>query len=48
MDRRPIMTIVLVLLGAVLVGLLGIGAFPPTVTPVPVERVVPNDRFLPR
>ena len=39
------MTIVLVLLGVILVGLLAIGAFPPSVTPEPVERVVPNERF---
>jgi len=25
--------------------LLGIGAFPPSVAPVPVERSLPNDRF---
>jgi hypothetical protein len=27
------------------VGLVLIGAFPPSVTPQPVERTIPNDRF---
>lgn len=48
MIRRPLLLIVLVLLGLVAVGLLAIGAFPPSVTPQPVERVLPNDRFAPR
>lgn len=29
----------------VLLVLLGLAAFPPTVAPVPVERNLPNDRF---
>ncbi len=45
MIRRPVVLLALVLLGVVVVGLLAIGAFPPSVTPTPVERVVPNERF---
>jgi hypothetical protein len=45
MIRRPVVLLALVLLGVVVVGLLAIGAFPPSVTPTPVERVLPNDRF---
>ena len=45
MVRRPILLLLAVLLGLVVVGLLAIGAFPPSVAPTPVERVVPNDRF---
>ncbi len=45
MFRRPILLIVLLLLGALAVGLLALGAFPPSVTQAPVERVLPNDRF---
>lgn len=45
MRRRPVLTIFLVLLGIIAVGLLAVGAFPPSVTPQPVERVVPNERF---
>lgn len=45
MSRRPFLTILLVLLGVIAVGLLAVGAFPPSVTPEQVERVVPNERF---
>lgn len=45
MDRRPVMKIVIVLIGLIVLGLLAIGAFPPSVTQTAVERVVPNDRF---
>ena len=45
MRRRPFLTILLILLGIVALGLLAVGAFPPSVTPEPVERVIPNDRF---
>jgi hypothetical protein len=45
MFRRPLLLIILVLLGALLVGLLALSAFPPGVAPSPVERVLPNDRF---
>jgi hypothetical protein len=42
MVRRPILLLAAIL---VVVGLLAVGAFPPSVTPTPVERVLPNDRF---
>lgn len=45
MFRRPMLLIILVLLGALLAGLLALSAFPPSVTPSAVERVLPNDRF---
>ncbi|MDN3568103.1 hypothetical protein ACFQY5_25600 [Paeniroseomonas aquatica] len=45
MFRRPILLLAVILLALVAAGLLAVGAFPPTVTPTPVERVVPNDRF---
>jgi hypothetical protein len=45
MFRRPVLTLVLLLLGAVALGLLALGAFPPAVTMSPVERTLPNDRF---
>jgi hypothetical protein len=45
MFRRPLLLIVLILLGAAAAGLLAIGAFPPSVTTTPVERTLPNDRF---
>lgn len=48
MFRRPLLLILLLVLGAVLLGLLAIGAFPPAVSPAPVERVIPNERFSPR
>ena len=34
-----------ILAAVVAVGLLLLGAFPPGVTPKPVERVLPNERF---
>jgi hypothetical protein len=45
MRRSPFLLILLIVLGAIAVGLLGLGAFPPAVTPQPVERSLPNDRF---
>jgi len=45
MSRSPFLMILLLVLGAVAVGLLALGAFPPTVPSQPVERPVPNDRF---
>ncbi len=45
MFRRPVLLLVAILLGLAVVGLLVMAAFPPTVTPTPVERVLPNDRF---
>ncbi len=48
MFRRPLLLLVLILAGVVLVGVLVIGAFPPSVTPQPVERAIPAERFSPR
>ena len=31
-----------------LLGLLAIGAFPPSIAPQPVERTIPAERFSPR
>ena len=45
MFRRPILLLVLLLVAALVLGLLALGAFPPEVAPSPVERVLPNDRF---
>jgi hypothetical protein len=45
MVRRPILLLAAILIALVVVGLLAVGAFPPSVTPTPVERVLPNDRF---
>ncbi|WP_192912471.1 hypothetical protein [Paracraurococcus ruber] len=45
MFRRPLLLLAAILVALVAAGLLAIGAFPPAVTPKPVERVVPNDRF---
>jgi hypothetical protein len=48
MFRHPMLLLAAIVAGILLVGLLAIGAFPPSVTPQPVERVLPNDRFLTR
>jgi hypothetical protein len=45
MVRRPVLLLVAVLLGIIAVALLVMASFPPTVTPTPVERVLPNERF---
>lgn len=45
MSRSPFTMILLLVLGAVAVGLLALGAFPPAVPPQQVERPLPNDRF---
>ena len=45
MRRSPFAMILLLVLGVLAVGLLAIGAFPPAVTPQPVERTLPNERF---
>lgn len=45
MFRRPILLLAALLLGIVVVALVLIGAFPPTVEPTPVERILPADRF---
>ncbi|WP_458095680.1 hypothetical protein [Roseomonas sp. WA12] len=48
MFRRPLLLLVLLLVGAIIAALLVVGAFPPGVTQQPVERTLPNDRFGPR
>jgi hypothetical protein len=48
MFRRPVMLLFVLLALLALAGLLALGAFPPEVRPVPVERSLPNDRFQPR
>jgi hypothetical protein len=45
MFRNPMWLVVLAVLGLFAVWLVLIGAFPPSVTPQPVERTIPNDRF---
>ncbi len=45
MFRRPLLTLLFILLVIGGLGLLALGAFPPAVNTVPVERTVPNDRF---
>jgi hypothetical protein len=45
MFRRPVLLLAAILLALVAVGLVVVGAFPPDVSPKPVERVLPNDRF---
>ncbi len=45
MRRSPFLFILMLILGAVAVGLLALGAFPPVVTPQSVEHTLPNDRF---
>jgi len=45
MFRRPVLILLVVFFGAVALGLLALGAFPPAVTTAPVERILPNDRF---
>ncbi len=48
MFRHPVLLLVAILFGVLLIGLLVLGAFPPTVTPQPVERPIPAERFTPR
>ncbi|MCU0888421.1 MAG: hypothetical protein MUF65_06015 [Rubritepida sp.] len=45
MFRRPILAILMLVVLLLGLGALWLAAFPPAVTPVPVERVLPNDRF---
>ncbi len=45
MFRRPVLLVVLALFAVLVVGLLAIGAFPPSVAPQPVERPIPADRL---
>ena len=48
MFRHPLLLLGAILIGVLVLGLLAIGAFPPSVTPQPVERSIPADRFGPR
>lgn len=45
MSRSPFVLILLLVLGVAAVGLLVLGAFPPSVPSQPVERAIPNERF---
>ncbi|WP_439598422.1 hypothetical protein [Falsiroseomonas sp.] len=45
MFRHPLLLLAAVVAALLAIGLLGIGAFPPSVTPQPVERSVPAERF---
>lgn len=45
MFRRPILTLILLLLLGAAGTTLWFAAFPPPVTPTAVERIIPNDRF---
>ena len=45
MFRRPLLLVLLAVLAVLLAALLAIGAFPPDVRPVPVERTIPADRL---
>jgi hypothetical protein len=48
MFRNPLLLLAAILLGVILLALLAIGAFPPSVSPQPVERPIPAERFQPR
>jgi hypothetical protein len=48
MFRHPLLLLAAIVFGVLVLGLLAIGAFPPSVTPQPVERTIPADRFGPR
>ncbi|MDO9499572.1 hypothetical protein [Falsiroseomonas sp.] len=45
MFRNPLLLLLALVFALLGIGLLGIGAFPPSGTPEPVERIVPADRF---
>lgn len=45
MFRHPLLLLLALIVALLGIGLLGIGAFPPSVTPQPVERSVPAERF---
>jgi hypothetical protein len=45
MFRHPLLLLVGAILAVLVLGLLGLGAFPPSVAPQPVERTVPAERF---
>lgn len=48
MFRHPLLLLVIALVAVLALGLLAIGAFPPSVAPQPVERAIPAERFGPR
>ncbi|WP_270934789.1 hypothetical protein [Falsiroseomonas oryzae] len=48
MFRNPVLLLVAIVVGVLLLGLLAIGAFPPSVTPQATERAIPAERFAPR
>ena len=48
MFRNPVLLLVAILVGALVIGLLAVGAFPPTISPQSTERPIPADRFAPR
>jgi hypothetical protein len=48
MFRHPVLLLAGIVVVVLLIGLLAIGAFPPSVSPQPVERPIPADRFAPR
>jgi hypothetical protein len=48
MFRNPVLLLVGIVVALLVVGALAIGAFPPSVTPQPVERTIPAERFAPR
>ncbi|MGX9963733.1 hypothetical protein ACVFYP_10415 [Roseomonas sp. F4] len=45
MFRHPLLLLAAVIVALLVLGLLFIGAFPPSVVPQPVERSVPAERF---
>lgn len=48
MFRNPLLLLVVALAGVIVIGLLALGAFPPSVTPQTTERAIPAERFAPR
>lgn len=48
MFRNPVLLLVGIVIAVLLLGLLAIGAFPPSADPRPVERTIPAERFAPR
>jgi hypothetical protein len=45
MFRNPLLLLAGAVLAVLMLGLLALGAFPPSVAPQPVERTVPTERF---
>lgn len=48
MFRNPVLLLIGIVMAVLLLGLLAIGAFPPSIAPQPVERTIPAERFSPR